>query len=229
TRRSAFSRRPCGPCVQTVAVSGDEVYGWTSLPNGTDPTFKGTRTEAYEGPARGAVAQRVPAIDLPFIRPMIEFGRASIPEQPAVLLVRNATVWTQGPQGRLENADLLVRAGKVAQVGRGLTAPRGAVVVDATGKHVTPGLIDPHTHTGVSSVNESGFAIVPEVRMGDALMHNDIWMYRQLAGGLTMQMVKHGSANPIGGENVFVKNRWGMLPDDYRLENAPRTVKFALG
>jgi len=218
-----------GTVLMSGAVSGDEVYGWTSLPNGTDPTFKGTRTEPYTGATRGTVAQKVPVIDLPFVRPMIEFGRSSIPEQPAVLLVRNATVWTQGSQGRLENADLLVRAGKVAQVGRGLTAPRGAIVVDASGKHVTPGLIDPHTHTGVSSVNESGFAIVPEVRMGDVLTHNDIWMYRQLAGGLTMQMVKHGSANPIGGENVFVKNRWGLLPDEYRLENAPRTVKFALG
>jgi hypothetical protein len=100
--------------------------------------------------------------------------------------------------------------------GQRLTAPRGAVEIDATGKHVTPGLIDPHTHTGVSAVNESGFAIVPEVQMGDVLTHNNIWMYRQLAGGLTTQMVKHGSANPIGGENVFVKNRWGALPDQLR-------------
>jgi imidazolonepropionase-like amidohydrolase len=124
---------------------------------------------------------------------------------------------------------LLVRAGKVVQVGKNLNAPAGATVVDATGKHVTPGLIDPHTHTGVSAVNESGFAIVPEVQMGDVLTLNNIWMYRQLAGGLTTQMVKHGSANPIGGENVFVKNRWGSLPDDLKIANAPRTVKFALG
>ena len=218
-----------GTVLMAGSVSGNEFFGWTSLPNGTDPAFKGTRTEGYEGAARGAVAQRVPQIDLPWIRPMMEFGRAAPPEQPAVLLVRNATVWTQGPQGRMENADLLVRAGKVVQVGRNLSAPRGATVIDATGKHVTPGLIDPHTHTGVSAVNESGFAIVPEVRMGDVLTHNNIWMYRQLAGGLTSQMVKHGSANPIGGENVFVKNRWGSLPDELRFENPPRTVKFALG
>ncbi|MCE9602798.1 MAG: amidohydrolase family protein [Gemmatimonadetes bacterium] len=218
-----------GTVLMAGSVSGDEVFGWTSLPNGTDPAFRGKRTEAFEGPARGTVAKRVMPIDLPWVRPMMEYGRASIPVQPAVVLVRNATVWTQGPQGRLENADLLVRAGKVVQVGQNLTAPAGAVVIDATGKHVTPGLIDPHSHTGVSSVNESGFAIVPEVRMGDVLTHNNIWMYRQLAGGLTSQMVKHGSANPIGGENVFVKNRWGMLPDDQRIAGAPRTVKFALG
>lgn len=218
-----------GTVLMAGSVTGDTVYGWTSLPNGTDPKFRGNRTEPFEGAARGAVAMRVPKLDLPWVRPMMEYGRASLPEQPATVLVKNATVWTQGPQGRLENADLLVQRGKVVRVGTNLGAPAGAVVVDATGKHVTPGLIDPHTHTGVSAVNESGFAIVPEVRMGDVLTHNNIWMYRQLAGGLTTQMVKHGSANPIGGENVFVKNRWGSLPEDMKIQGAPRTVKFALG
>jgi imidazolonepropionase-like amidohydrolase len=120
-------------------------------------------------------------------------------------------------------------AGEVAEVGVGLDAPGGAVEIDGTGKHVTPGLIDPHIHSGVSSVNESGFAIVPEVQMGDVVTHNNIWMYRQLAGGLTTAMIKHGSANPIGGENVIVKLRWGALPDEIKFDNAPRTVKFALG
>jgi len=171
----------------------------------------------------------VPAVDLPFIRPSMEYGRSAPPAQPAHVLVRNATVWTQGRQGKVENADLLVSAGKVVQVGKNLQAPRGAVEIDATGKHVTPGLIDPHTHGGVSSVNESGFAIVPEVQMGDVLTHNNIWFYRQLAGGLTTTMIKHGSANPIGGENVYVKLRWGSLPEDMKFQGAPRTVKFALG
>ncbi len=218
-----------GTVLMSGSVRGEEFFGWTSLPNGADPSFRGTRTEPFVGAARGTVAMKVPRIDLPFIRPMMEYGRSAPPEQPAAVLVRNATVWTQGAQGRLENADLLVRAGKVVQVGKSLSAPSGAVIVDATGKHVTPGLIDPHTHTGVSAVNESGFAIVPEVQMGDVLTINNIWMYRQLAGGLTTQMVKHGSANPIGGENVFVKSRWGSLPEDLKIANAPRTVKFALG
>ena len=218
-----------GMALLSGSVRGDEFYGWTSLPNGADPSFRGTRTEDFEGPSRGTVAMDVPEIDLPFIRPMMDYGRTSIPEQPAAVVVRNATVWTQGPQGMLEGADLLVRAGTVEAVGVDLDAPRGAVEIDATGKHVTPGMIDPHIHSGVSAVNESGFAIVPEVRMGDVVTHNNIWMYRQVAGGLTTAHIKHGSANPIGGENVFVKMRWGSLPDDLKLENAPRTVKFALG
>lgn len=218
-----------GAVLLSGAVRDNEFYGWMSLPTGTDATYKGTRTEPFQGPARGAVAVKVPKIDLPFIRPSMEFGRASQPEQPAVLVVRNATVWTQGAQGKIENADLLVQAGKIVKVGQKLAAPKGAVEIDATGKHLTPGLIDPHTHGGVSSINESGFAIVPEVQMGDVITHNNIWFYRQLAGGLTTTMIKHGSANPIGGENVFVKTRWGSLPDEYKITNAPRTVKFALG
>ncbi len=218
-----------GMALLSGSVRGDEFYGWTSLPNGADPSFRGTRTEDFEGPSRGTVAMDVPEIDLPFIRPMMDYGRTSAPEQPAAVVVRNATVWTQGPQGMLEGADLLVRAGTVEAVGMDLDAPGGAVEIDATGKHVTPGMIDPHIHSGVSAVNESGFAIVPEVRMGDVVTHNNIWMYRQVAGGLTTAHIKHGSANPIGGENVFVKMRWGSLPEDLKLENAPRTVKFALG
>ena len=211
------------------SVRGEEFFGWTSLPNGADPSFRGTRIEPYDGATRGTVAMDVPELYLPFIRPMMDYGRSALPEQPDAVIVRNATVWTQGPQGRLENADLLVREGRVAEVGVDLDAPRGAVEIDATGKHVTPGLIDPHIHSGVSGVNESGFAIVPEVQMGDVITHNNIWMYRQLAGGLTTAHIKHGSANPIGGENVIVKMRWGALPDELRLEGAPRTVKFALG
>ncbi len=218
-----------GSTLLAGSVRDQEFFGWVSLPNGTDATYRGTRTEAYEGPARGAVASRVPKLDLPFMRPSMEFGRTAAPPQPAAVLVRNATVWTQGAQGKMQNADLLVQAGKVVRVGQKLTAPAGATEIDATGKHVTPGLIDPHTHSGVSDVNESGFAIVPEVQMGDVVTHNNIWFYRQLAGGLTTTMIKHGSANPIGGENVYVKTRWGSLPDEYKITGAPRTVKFALG
>ncbi|MEQ9400936.1 MAG: amidohydrolase family protein [Longimicrobiales bacterium] len=218
-----------GTALLAGSVSGDEFYGWTALPNGANPSFQGSRTAPFTGDAVGTVAADVPDLDLPFIRPMMEYGVSSLPEQPAAVFVRNATVWTQGPQGRMENADVLVRNGRIVEVGRGLSAPGGAVQIDGTGKHVTPGMIDPHIHSGVSSVNETGATIVPEVQMGDVITHNNIWMYRQLAGGLTTAMIKHGSANPIGGENVIVKMRWGGLPDQLKMEGATRTVKFAMG
>ena len=218
-----------GMALLAGSVSGDNFYGWSSLPNGASPSFRGSRTETFEGDSSGTVATDVPELDLPFIRPMMEYGVSSLPDQPSAVIVRNATVWTQGDQGRLENADLLVRNGRIVEVGRGLDAPGGAVEIDGTGKHVTPGMIDPHIHSGVSSVNETGATIVPEVQMGDVITHNNISMYRQLAGGLTTAMIKHGSANPIGGENTIVKMRWGGLPEELKLEDAPRLVKFALG
>lgn len=212
------------------SIDGDDFYGWSAMPNGADPAFQGSRIAAYGGDTRGAVASNVPEIDLPFIRPMMEYGRSSLPEQPSAVLVRNATVWTQGPDGRLDGADLLVEAGRITAVGTGLDAPSGALEIDAAGRHVTPGLIDPHIHSGTNGTNESGFAIVPEVQMGDVITHNNIWMYRQLAGGLTTAHIKHGSANPIGGENVIVKMRWGGLPDEIKFGGpTTRTVKFALG
>ena len=102
-----------GTILLAGSVRDEEFFGWMSLPNGADPTYRGTRTEPFEGAARGTVAARVPAIDLPWLRPSMEFGRAAPPEQPAVVVVRNATVWTQGPQGRLENADRNECAGRL--------------------------------------------------------------------------------------------------------------------
>ena len=228
-----FSAEPLdleGLAQLSASISEDgSLRGWGMFPDGTSIHWRGERTETFAGGESAGPARDVPDLDLADIRPAMAYGIESLPEQPAAVLVRNATVWTSGPQGRLENADLLVRNGQVAEVGRDLSAPSGAVVIDGTGKHVTPGLIDPHIHSGTDGTNESGFAIVPEVRMGDVVTHNNIWVYRQLAGGLTTAMIKHGSANPIGGQNVYVKMRWGALPDELVIEGAPRTVKFALG
>ena len=156
--------------------------------------------------------------------------RNAPPEQPAAIVVRNATIWTSGPQGRLEGADLLIRQGRVAAIGTDITAPAGAVEIDASGKHVTPGLIDAHSHTAIDGgVNEGTNIVTAEVRIADVIQPESINIYRQLAGGLTVANMMHGSANAIGGQNAVIKLRWGALPDELLMVEATPGIKFALG
>ncbi len=156
--------------------------------------------------------------------------RNPTPDQPAVVLVRNATIWTSGPEGTLEEADLLVRAGKIASVGKGLAAPDDAVVVDAAGKHVTPGLIDAHSHSAINGgVNEGTNITTSEVRIQDVVNAETVNLYWQLAGGLTTANLMHGSANSINGQTAVIKLRWGASPDELLLDGALPGIKFALG
>ena len=153
-----------------------------------------------------------------------------IPPRPDVVLVRQATIWTSGPQGRLENADLLVRKGEIVAVGRGIAVPAGALVIDGAGKHVTAGLIDAHSHTAITGgVNEGTNVVTAEVRIADVLDPEDIGIYRELAGGLTAANLLHGSANSIGGQNQVIKLRWGSDAEGLRFAGAPPGIKFALG
>jgi imidazolonepropionase-like amidohydrolase len=139
-------------------------------------------------------------------------------------------LWTEGPAGILENADVVVVNGKITAVGRGLAAPAGAVEIDGRGKHVSPGVIDCHSHTAIDgNVNEFGHAVTAEVRVKDVLDPLDVAIYRELAGGTTGANVLHGSANAIGGQNAIVKFRWGGGPDDFLFAGAPEGIKFALG
>ena len=133
-------------------------------------------------------------------------------------------------KGGSTTAICIIRGDRIEAVGRDLDAPRDAIVVDAAGKHLTPGLIDSHSHTAISrSVNETGSAVTVEVRIADVLDPTDIAIYRQLAGGLTTAMLLHGSANPMGGQAQVVKLRWGENADGLRFDGAPPGVKFALG
>ncbi len=162
--------------------------------------------------------------------PLGAFGRTAPPEQPKAVLWRGATVWTSGPQGRLEHADVLIESGKITAVGKELTAPEGATVIDAEGKHISPGIIDCHSHAATDGgINESGQTITAEVRIGDFIDPTDISIYRQLAGGVTSANILHGSANTIGGQNQVVKFRWGALPEEMKFAAAPQGIKFALG
>jgi imidazolonepropionase-like amidohydrolase len=156
--------------------------------------------------------------------------RNTEPEQPESVMVRNATVWTSGPGGVIEEADILVRRGKIVEVGRNLITPTDAQIIDAAGKHLTPGLIDAHSHVAVRGpVNESSNITTAEVRIADVLDPADISLYRQLAGGLTAANVLHGSTNPIGGQNAIIKLRWGASSKELLMHGAPQGIKFALG
>lgn len=218
-----------------ATFSEGALTGTGLLPNGT--ALRWTATRAANG-AKGASAEKKAEEKKPeekFIAtadayPAGAYGRKGLPTQTEWLLLRNATVWTSGAAGRIVGGDVLVHAGKIERVGKGLTAPAGATVIDATGKHVTAGLIDCHSHTAVSrGVNESAAAITLEVRVGDVLDATDISIYRQLAGGLTTANILHGSANAMGGQNQVIKLRWGGLPDELRFAGAKPGVKFALG
>ncbi len=160
--------------------------------------------------------------------PFLPFGWTEKPKAGTYLL-KNATVWTNEKEGILHNADVLIQNGKIANVGKNLSAT-GATVVDATGKHVTPGVIDEHTHIAASrGINEGAQASSAEVRIGDIVNCDDINIYRQLSGGVTMAQILHGSANPIGGQSAIIKLRWGFAPEDMKFDAAKPFIKFALG
>jgi imidazolonepropionase-like amidohydrolase len=160
-------------------------------------------------------------------------GTAAGAQQPvaastAPTLIKNATVLTV-TKGRLEHTDLLLQNGKIAQIGKNLTAPAGAQVIDATGKYVMPGIIDPHSHTMIDAVNEGSLSVTSMVRVRDVLDPTDVNIYRQLAGGVTTINVLHGSANTIGGQNAVVKLKWGRDVGEMLFPNATPGIKFALG
>jgi len=170
------------------------------------------------------------ASDAPLFFPEGAYGLSGELIAPNAILIDNATIWTCGPKGKLEDWDILFVDGKIKEIAPDITVTQGsALVIDATGKHVTPGLIDCHSHSAASSINEGAQAVTAEVRIQDVLFADDINVYRQLGGGLTTANVLHGSANPIGGQNAVIKLRWGAGPGDLLFKKAPQGIKFALG
>ncbi len=198
------------------------------LPDGSEIKW----SAAYTGPAapdrnRNDVP-KANNVAGPVIYPFMAYGAAELPKAESVLF-KNATVWTSDKDGILKNTDVLIENGKIKAIGKGL-APGSAKVIDATGKHLSPGIVDEHSHiAGSGSINEGTQAVSAEVRIADILNSEDINIYRQLAGGVTTSHILHGSANPIGGQTQLIKHRWGVLPDDMKFEGADGFIKFALG
>lgn len=159
--------------------------------------------------------------------PNTAFGLDAQPQQQTVLF-KNATVWTNTKDGIQKETDVLIKNGLISAVGKNLGG--ADVVVDATGKHLTAGMIDEHSHIAIEQgVNEGTHAVTAEVRIGDVVFPDDINIYRQLSGGVTSSHLLHGSANPIGGQLQLIKLRWGADADGLKFKEAAGTIKFALG
>src|SRR6202453_2494546 len=150
-------------------------------------------------------------------------------QNPSTIFIQNATIFTV-TQGNIEHGGILIRDGKIAAVGKDLKAPDGVAVIDATGQYVIPGIIDCHSHIAVDgSVNEGGPAVSSMANIADVLNPEDISIYDDLAGGVTSANILHGSANPIGGQTIVIKLRWGKPASALPFEGALPGIKFALG
>ena len=144
------------------------------------------------------------------------------------LLIKNGTILTV-TKGKISNGDILIMDGLIKQIGKDIQAPEGIQVVDATGKFIIPGIIDSHSHLALSGINEGSVAITSEVNMRDVINADDTGILTALSGGVTMIHTMHGSANPIAGENIVLKMKWGKTTEELIVHEAYRTLKFALG
>jgi imidazolonepropionase-like amidohydrolase len=161
--------------------------------------------------------------------PFLPYGTEDekLPKQETIL-IKNATLWTSEKEGVLQNTDVLLKNGKIAAIGKNLSDP-AARIIDGTGKHVSPGIIDEHSHIAAASINEGAQSVTSEVRISDNLNPDDINIYRQLSGGVTSSHILHGSANVIGGQTQLIKLRWGKNDNELKFDGWPGQIKFALG
>jgi imidazolonepropionase-like amidohydrolase len=238
----SFNSPHAGQAQVEATIATDSISGKVAS-TGFNSDFSGTRAgagaAASSGQSGGRGRGKGAEEDAPFIAPpeelnypLGEYGLTEAPK-PQNIMIINATIWTCGPQGILHNASMMVVDGKIQGIN-----PRGSIglsstdslTIDAQGKHITPGLIDCHSHTGISGgVNEGTQANTAEVRISDCIDPDDIDWYRELAGGLTACNQLHGSANPIGGQNSVVKIKWGHQASDFPIAGAIQGIKFALG
>ena len=188
------------------------------------PALAGPELSAQQRRGRQRGSQQQPAAEQPA---PAETGGAQAGGASGETLIRNATILTAS-RGTLQNSDILIRGGKIAQVGTNLRAGSDARVIDATGKYVTPGIIDAHSHAAADAINEGTLSVTSMVRIEDVINPTDINVYRALAGGVTVLNILHGSANTIGGQNAVVKTKYGR-PIRQWFFGAPPGIKFALG
>lgn len=205
----------------------DNLTGTAYLPNGNEVSFTAIKGASSEKEKKEKEAKARKEM-LPLTYPNVGYGMATKPQEETILY-RNATVWTNEKDGILENTDVLVKNGKISKIGTNLSAS-GARVIDATGKHLTSGIVDEHSHIAIDNgVNEAGHNSTAEVTIEDVVDPEDVNIYRDLAGGVTTAQLLHGSANPIGGRSAIIKMKWGYSADDMIYSDSPKFIKFALG
>lgn len=220
-----------GPRAKETIMSGvaNDAANWSGTGADADgkrfnwiATFSKT-LEVKSDSARAPRPQELGKVTYPFLA----YGGEQLPAQETIL-IRNATVWTNEKEGVLTNTDVLLKGGKIAAIGKNLNEA-GARVIDGTGKHLSAGVIDEHSHIAAASINEGGQSVTSEVRIGDNLNPDDINIYRQLSGGVTSSHILHGSANTIGGQTQLIKLRWGANAEGLKFKGADPFIKFALG
>ena len=205
--------------------------GKAILENGNEVSWSAVKklatTEVKKEATTDKKEEKKTPIFYPVTFPNIAFGNNTKPKQETILF-KNATVWTGEKEGVLKETDVLIENGKIIKIGKNL--PQKGKVIDATGKYLTAGIIDEHSHIAISNgVNEGGQNSSAEVTIEDVVNSEDINIYRNLAGGVTSANLLHGSANPIGGRAAFIKLKWGYNPDEILVKDAPKYIKFALG
>lgn len=206
-----------------LTLKGEAVFA-----DGTSSKFTANFNEALKAPEPKKDGTKTAPTLGQVIYPFMAFGYAEAPKVETVLF-KNATIWTNEKEGILANSDVLIENGKIKAIGKNLAAGT-AKVIDASGKHLTPGIIDEHSHiAGAGGINEGAQSVTSEVRIGDIITSEDINIYRQLAGGVTTSHILHGSANAIGGQAQLLKLRWGKAPEELKFEGSDGFIKFALG
>jgi imidazolonepropionase-like amidohydrolase len=216
---------------QTTAIipkEGENFSGKLLLPNGVESSFLAMRTGAASEDKKEDKKEEDSKPEIvPLAYPNVGYGFSVKPKQQDMLF-KNATVWTSEADGTLVNTDVLVKNGKISKIGKNLSAG-AATIIDATGKHITAGVIDEHSHIAALAINEGGQNSSAEVSIEDVVDPEDIDIYRNLAGGVTSIQILHGSANPIGGQSAIIKLKWGEPADKLIYANSPKFIKFALG
>jgi imidazolonepropionase-like amidohydrolase len=212
-------------------ISDDNWSGTGQTVAGNSISWTATKTSrqlAIADTAKGKKTELSSIVSSPVTYPFNGYGFTEMPKQQNIL-IKNATVWTNEKEGILTSSDVLIKNGKIAAIGKNLS-DAAAKIIDGTGKHLSAGIIDEHSHiAGTGGINECSQSVTSEVRIGDIIDPEDVDIYRQLSGGVTSSHILHGSCNTIGGQTQLIKLRWGASAEQLKFAGSDPFIKFALG